>query len=189
LPSGQFWRQDKGVRHWAETETETIWRGRYKNCDYGYAVILPDGVVAHANLHPSPNHGFLVSARGPDTAAEVTTAEARLISVINNYDAAEIGSARARLEQYRDKNEEVVETKDLTFKGLPAAYGHYRIKQGSVKVEKVELVLCRKGPDAILYDVALTTPAEYFSQDSLLYNKILNGFEVLPPPKRQCSND
>jgi hypothetical protein len=182
----------QGVRHWAQTETETIWRGRYKNCDYGYAVILPDSVVAHGDLPPSPNHGVLISAREPDATARVTWAEPRLISVNNEYDAAEAGSARARLEQYRDKNERVVETKDLTFKGLPAAYGHYRAGQGTGQVEKVELVLFRKGKDKnedVLYDIALTSPAEYFSQDSLLYNKILDGFEVLPPPKGECSND
>jgi hypothetical protein len=181
----------EGVRHWAQTETETIWRGRYKNCDYGYAVILPDGVVAHGDLPPSPNHGFLVSAEEPRTIGDVTLAEPRLISVDSHYDAAEAGSARAYLNQYRDKNEQVVETKDLTFKGLPAAYGHYRIRQGTVAVEKVELVFYRKGKDGedILYEIALRTPAEYYSQDSLLYDKILDGFEVLPPPKGECSND
>ncbi len=182
----------QGVRHWTETETETIWRGRYKNCDYGYAVILPEGIVAHDSLPPSPNHGFLVSAREPGTTAQVTWVEPRIISVVNNYDAAEAGSARARLKQYRDKNEEVVETKDLTFKGLPAAYGHYRIKQGTGRVEKVELVIFRKGAgdlSDILYEINLTTHAEYFSQDSQLYSKIRDGFEVLPPPKGECSND
>jgi hypothetical protein len=182
----------QGVRHWAQTEKETIWRGRYKNCDYGYTVILPEGVVAHNGLPPSPNHGFLVSARDPGTTAQVTWAEPRLISVYNSYDAAEAGSARAYLNQSRDKNEEVVETKDLTFKGLPAAYGHYRVKQGTGQVEKVKLVLYRKGArelSNILYEVSLATSAEYYSQDSVLYEKIRNGFKVLPPPKGECSND
>jgi hypothetical protein len=180
----------EGVRHWAETETETIWRGRYKNCDYGYAVILPDGVVGHALLPPSPNHGFLVSVKEPGTAAQITWKEPRLISVYNAYyDAAEVGNVRAYLSQAHDKNEEVVETKDFTFKGLPAAFGHYRIKHGSGNTEEVKLVLFRKDPAPILYEVVLRTPAEYFSQDSVLYNKILDGFEVLPPPKDECSND
>lgn len=179
----------QGVRHWAETETETIWRGRYKNCDYGYAVVLPEGVVAHNNLPPSPNHGFLVSAREPGTTAQVTWAEPRIISVSNDYDAGDAGSARAYLNQRRDKNEEVVETKNLTFKGLPAAYGHYRIKQGKGTVEKIKLVLYRRGSDAILYEINLTTPAGYFSMDSILYNKIRDGFKVLPVPNGECSND
>ena len=148
-----------GIRHWAETETGTIWRGRYKNCDYGYAVILPEGVVAHADLPPNPNHGFLVSARDPDATAQVTWAEPRIISVINNYDAGDAGSAHAYLNQNRDKDEEVVETKNLKIKGLPAAYGHYRMTKGKGTVERIKLVLYRRGPDAILYEISLTTPA------------------------------
>jgi hypothetical protein len=184
----------EGVRHWTHTETEIIWQGRYKNCDYGYAVILPDGLVAHGDLPPSPNHGVLVSAKEPGITAQVTLAEARLIYVNNEYyDAADSGSVREYLKRSREKNEEVVETENLTFKGLSAVYSHSRIKLGTDKVEKVEMVLYRNGAHTgrsdILYVIALRTPAEYFSQDSVLYNKILDGFEVLPVPKGECSND
>jgi len=126
----------EGVRHWTETQTETIWRGRYKNCDYGYSVILPDGVVAHGDPSPSPNHGSLVSAKEPGITAQVMWAEARLIYVHSEYGVAESGSAREYLKRSRDENDEVIETRDLQLKGLPAAFGHYESKQGTAKIRE-----------------------------------------------------
>lgn len=52
-------------QYWEETESETLWRGRYANCDYGFYAMLPDGIVGHGSHSPSPNHGFLVAL--PDT--------------------------------------------------------------------------------------------------------------------------
>src|SRR5206468_11883215 len=37
-------------RHWEETET--IWRGRYTNCKYGYYVMLSSGVIAYGSHSP-----------------------------------------------------------------------------------------------------------------------------------------
>jgi len=49
-------------RHWELTEDETLWVGRYSNCRYGYFfIILPAGVIAHAEHPPSPHRGFLIS--------------------------------------------------------------------------------------------------------------------------------
>jgi hypothetical protein len=72
-------------RYWVETKTETIWRGRYTNCDKDWAVDLPIGVVAHASLPPSPNHRFLISAAEPGTAAEVTFDGQRIIDFYDEY--------------------------------------------------------------------------------------------------------
>lgn len=58
--------------NWVETRFETIWRKRYTNCDEGYAVDLPSGVIAHDSLPPNPNHGFLISAAAPNTTGNLT---------------------------------------------------------------------------------------------------------------------
>jgi len=180
------------VQHWTKTSNELIWRGRYTNCDKGYALILPDGVAAHGSLPPSPNHGILVSAEAPGTTAEVKLGSPRLIDVYDDYDAEELGSARAYLEKYQEQSAKVVETRDLTFKGLPAAYVHYRVKKEAVVIETEELVVYRtngKNHGPIFYVIMLQTPAEHASQDALLYHKIRDGFQVLPVPKGECSND
>jgi hypothetical protein len=120
------------LKHWTETSQETIWRGRYKNCDHGYLVNLPPGVVGHDSLPPSPNHGFLVSAANPDITTEITLEQERLIDVYDSNVAAEIGSARAYVEQYDLKPSEKfgmidgIEEEDTKFRGWPAVHVHFR---------------------------------------------------------------
>jgi len=71
-----------------ETPDETIWRGRYGNCDHGYFVNLPPGVIGHGSRSPSPNHGFVISAKDPSTTTPVTLEEPRLVDVYESSDAA-----------------------------------------------------------------------------------------------------
>jgi len=60
-------------KHWAETPDETIWRAKiYGNCDHGYFVNLPPGVIGHGSRSPSPNHGIAISAKNPSTTTQVT---------------------------------------------------------------------------------------------------------------------
>ena len=79
-------------KHWSETPDETIWRGRYGNCDQGYFVNLSPGVIRHGSLPPSPNHGILISAKNPGTTTEVTFEETRLIAVNDTNEAMELAA-------------------------------------------------------------------------------------------------
>lgn len=184
-------------RHWTETANETIWQGRYKNCDHGYEVYLPKGVVAHGSLPPAPNHGILVSAADPGTTAEVTLENERLIEVYDSNDAMELGSARAELDweldrERKDSNSlEMIEMHDTTFRGLPAAYARYRTTKGVSTSQAEELVVYRTSRNVgpIFYVILLQTPPQYFVQDRHLYLQIRDGFRVLPAPKGECSND
>jgi hypothetical protein len=99
------------AQHWTKTSNELIWRSRYTNCDEGYAVALPDGIVAHGSLPPFPNHGILVSADVPGTTAEVTLSDPRIIDVYDISDAEEAGSAHAYPERYQEQSAKVVETR------------------------------------------------------------------------------
>jgi len=135
-------------QHWKQTPDETIWRERYTNCDKGYAVSLPKGVVAHGGLPPSPNHGILVSADAPGTEAEVTLEAERVVGVYDTYDAMEYGSAQAylRSELKEAGPIEILAKSDTRFRELPAAYVHYRKKTGDVAIETEELILYRGRP-------------------------------------------
>jgi len=136
---------DSPARHWEQTAKETIWRGRYKNCDRGYAVDLPTGVVAHDALPPSPNHGVLISASSPATTAEVTLEEPRLIDVYDSNDATELGSPRAYLQfELRHPGKvEIIEARDLKFRHLPAVHVRYQTMAGSSVIETEELIVYR----------------------------------------------
>jgi hypothetical protein len=184
-------------RHWEETANETIWRGRYRNCDHGYEVYLPKDGVGHGSLPPAPNHGILISAADPGITAEVTLEDDRLIEVYDSNDAMELGSARAELDwefdQERKKSEtlELVEKHDTGFHGLPAAYARYRTGKGGSAVETEELVAYRTSKEIgpIFYVILLRTPPEHHAQDRRLYLQIRDGFRILPAPKGECSND
>ncbi len=181
-------------QHWTQTPDETIWREKYTNCDKGYAVSLPKGVVAHNELPPSSNHGFLVSGKAPDTVAEVTLEAERLVGVYDTYDTMEYGSAQAYLgEELKDAGPiEVLARNDTTFRGLPAAYVHYRKKTADVVIETEKIIVFRNHPKnsgPIFYVIWLSTPSSYYEEDRKLYGQIRDGFHLIPVPRGKCSND
>jgi hypothetical protein len=112
-----MWHGSSQQRHWEETKTETIWRDRYSNCDYGYYVVLPSGVIAHGTHSPAPNHGFLVSLPDVGKTSEVSDNDQRFLWVSAEYNMSESKSLR-EVANYqldlasRDKaNRQVLESK------------------------------------------------------------------------------
>lgn len=185
------------VRHWTETANELIWRGRYKNCDHGYLVNLPAGVVGHGSHPPSPNHGILISAGNPSIATEVTLVEPRLVDVYDSNDAAGLGSARAYLKEHElrpaDASEKItiVEQRDTKFRGFSAVYVHFR-RTKELRTSEVEELVIYRTPKELgpLFNVVLlrTTP-EFYSHDHTLFLQIRDGLQFIPVPKGECSND
>jgi hypothetical protein len=171
------------VQHWTETPKETIWRGRYANCDMGYAVDLPKRVVAHAGLPPMPNHGFLISVSDPGTTAEVTLAGQRIVDAYDQYDALEPGSARAYLnwELRQVPNVKSLQIREMMFRGLPTTEARYRAGAADFS----ELVIYRKGS---IYVLSLRTTAQNYAGDSALFAQIRAGFHLRPLPEGACSN-
>ena len=110
------------VQHGTEPPKETLRRTPYTNCDKGYAVDLPRGVVAHANPSPMPNHGFLISASDPGTTADVTPDDRRFVAVFDEYDALELRSARAYLnrELQETPGKTELQVRDVVFRAFAA---------------------------------------------------------------------
>lgn len=181
-------------KHWTQTADETIWRGRYTNCDKGWAVDLAANTIAHASLPPSPNHGFLISTALPDTSGEVNDSADRIVGVHDLYDTLDYGGARAYLQSDLKEAGQVtiIEKQDTTLVGLPAAYVHYRSKSGTANIEHEELVAYRghlKNSSPILYVVWLRTPSKYYARDRRLFLQLRNGFHLLPIATGECSNE
>jgi hypothetical protein len=187
---------DSQSRHWTETSTETIWRGRYKNCDHGYLISLPAGVVGHGTHSPNPNHGILISVDNPRITTEVTYDEPRLIDV-NDINAGEdLGSARANLERYlkdfrTSNNIAILEQRYTRFQGFSAAYVHFRKTSGRSTLEVEELLVYRapKGISPLFNIVLLQTTPEYYNRDHVLFLQIRDGLQFIPVPRGECSND
>ncbi|HEY4949788.1 MAG TPA: hypothetical protein VIH88_05600 [Candidatus Acidoferrales bacterium] len=184
-------------KHWTETPDETIWREKYGNCDHGYFLKLPTGVIGHGDRSPSPNHGILISAKNPGITTQVTLKEPRLVEVYDSSDGADLGSPRAYLEEHDFKQENaseritVLERRDSKFSGSAALYVHFRRATERATSEVEELIVYRAttGIGPSFYVVMLRTTPEFYTRDHALYNEIRNGLQFVPVPGGECSND
>jgi hypothetical protein len=160
-------------KHWTETPDETIWRERYGNCDHGYFVNLPSGVIGHSTHAPSPNHGILISVDDPGKTKQVTLEEPRLIAVYDSSDAGELGSPQAYVERYVLKPESaseritILERRDTKFRGSIALYVHFRKATEHSTSEAEELIAYRapKGIGPSFYVVMLQSTPEFYGRD------------------------
>jgi hypothetical protein len=159
-------------RHWSETETETLWRERYTNCDYGFYVLLGDGVIGHDTLPPSPNHGFVVSLSDVGGMKSVSGDEARLVWVDAHYDETEE-------ESDPDKGN------STRLAGLPATISTAESPSPSGIVVDEGIRAVRSG---IVYTVSLHTTQKDRVADEKEFRRIVNGFKLLRLPKGACSN-
>ena len=184
-------------KHWTETPDETIWRERYGNCDHGYFVNLPPGVIGHDSRSPNPNHGILISAKNPSITTQVTLQEPRLVVVYDSNDAGELGSPRAYVERYDLKPENasekitILERRDTKFRGSTAVYVHF-LKATEHSTSEVEELVVYKAPKGIgpsFYVVMLQTTPEFYSRDHALYLQIREGVRFVSVPAGECSND
>jgi len=178
-------------RHWEETTTETIWRGRYTNCDYGYYVLLPAGMVAHGSHAPAPNHGFLVALPDVLRTSAASFDEPRFVWLDASYNAsdyqalADVANYELDLTKQDKRAFRVVERGLARLAGLPAVRFtvEYQAREGVVVEEQI--VALRSG---IVYTIGLRTVGADRSLDEQRFQTIRNGFRLLNLPRGQCSN-
>jgi hypothetical protein len=185
--------------HWRDTATEEISTERYSNCDYGYYVDLPHGVVAHGSKPPSPNHGMIIDLIEPTSTTEALGKNLRrYISVGNSYNAAGLPSLAAVVDDNlksfeQDKSDfHVIERVPTRLDGLDASLLRLRYEEGANRIFG-ELVISyrRPGPKAlgnIVYEFQLITPEDTYSQDSKTFDKLLSGFHLTRLTVGTCSN-
>lgn len=179
-------------RHWEETETETIWRDRYTNCDYGYYVLLSSGVIAHGSHSPAPNHGFLVSLPDVGKTSEASVGDQRFLWVNANYNMSESHSLRGVADYQinlssRDKRALRIDDRRSTTLGGIAAI-RFRLEYGSPdsRVIENEVVALRSG---IVYEIGLRTQLADYDRDNQWFEQVWSGFKLLSLPQGACSND
>jgi hypothetical protein len=126
--------------------------------------------------------------------AEVTLGAERLVGVYDTYDAMEYGSAQAYLSRELKHADaiDVLARREANFRGLPAAYVHYRKKTGDAVSETEEMIVFRSHPKnsvLIFYVIWLRTPRSHYEEDSKLYQQVRDGFHLITIPRGECSND
>jgi len=167
-------------RHWRVTDSETLWTGRYNNCDYGYYVLLPSGVVGHDTPPPSPNHGFLIALPDVGTMEYALDRKGRFVWVDASYNSSDSHSL-SDLVHAGDIGEKI----PTTMAGLSAVQVRSASGVGASRVVEVATVALRAG---IIYTVALRTNGIDATGDEAVYRRIILGFKLLPLPRGQCSN-
>ncbi len=179
--------------HWQITDSETLWTGRYSNCQYGYYFLLPTGVVAHGEHSPAPHHGFLVKLPEVGTNTQVVSDNSeRLVWVNGEYNVTE----QTTLSGFADEEIDITATDRTQFKvterhsttldGRPAIEfkAEYERPRGRV----IEEVLVALHAD-VAYELGLKTTPEHYAEDRRVFEQLIAGFRFTRIPKGQCFND
>lgn len=183
--------------HSVESADETIRSARYTNCESGFYVLLPTGVIAHAEKASGPNQGFGIN---PATPAATTAFDAgdsqRFIEVVSYYDLEDHGESTSETIDYYlslgalsgEKNFVTLSKQSYRLAGLNAKREEVRWVENSVAIRRDRIIAFRRG-SGILYQLTLQSPEKTFSGDEVLFNRVVAGFHVSKLPNDGCSND
>ena len=129
-------------------------RGRYTNEDYGFSVVIPDGLVGESASAPAPNHGFGITWNSEST-----------LWVDASYEVVPYDFRRfnARLGK------------------LKAVHGARSETKNGVEVFHESIVargFDRKSP--IIYTIQLDTTAEHRVEGLRAFDVLMRSFRTIP---------
>jgi hypothetical protein len=161
-----------------ETESETLWRGRFADCDFGFYVLLPNKFVGHGNSSENPGHGFLVGL--PDTATinPVGIEDDRFIWVNAEHNSLEWKSLDEATDgeiSFRKKKPDfkILDRDATRLNGRATTRVRLEYNSPKGKVIEEQITALRSG---ILYEIGLrTTPSNYHA-DKIQFTRIVNNF-------------
>jgi hypothetical protein len=192
-------RQTTAGRHWEETATETIWRGEYRNCDYGYYVLLPDHIIGHSSKAPNPNDGFSVDLEKSDSTLPTSDKARRNISAWNHYNAAELPTLKAiadnelRLDAGSKRDYHILSRSSVKMATLPAIMVKASYNAEETTVYEIKIIAYRphgtNNLGDMVYVLSLVTNEASRAEDTITFNKILAGFRLTALPLGSCTND
>ena len=181
--------------HWHQTPSETIWTDRYSNCDHGYYVLLPSGVVGHDSLPPSPNNGFQVELSDPSTTSPANPHSVSAIWVWDSPGFEEPGSTTLKKspsirtkEPDRPSNAKFLRRTFVRVDGEKAVYIRSSLQDHGAELLEDDVVVF--SPDAQTeYQFRLTTPNSQYAKNKRMFDEVLKGFHFTTVPPGECSND
>lgn len=143
----------------------------YSNFDYGFAIVVPNGLAVERDQPPRPNHGF-----------SVTLGQGRRIFVFANYDVLQAGSAAAALRQSLSYSHPDIEApvRRTGLAGLPAAEAG--VSAGASRGTRVGAFRTHDNRIAVIYEFYLDTDATHARRDDTVFRQLLRGFTLQPLP-------
>jgi len=184
--------QQTRQRYWEETETETLWRGRYSNCDYGFYVSLGHGVVGHGTHSPAPDHGIYLSLPDVGNVNAAADARDRFVWVDAHYNVSDYRSLESVAKYELNVASEgktafrLVERKATTLSGLRAIAFTVEYEGHHGRVVEQGVIALRSG---MVYTVAVQSLPDSIAADREQFEQVRRDFRLLPIPKGECSND
>jgi len=176
---------------WEIGKTETLWRQRYSNCDYGVYILLPAGVVAHGTLPPGPNHGVAIRLPDVGSTSEIDVSKAdRYIWTNAEYNISDDPSRNSTLAVYSSlfiEGKQGTLTRESSRLGSLPATRLKLIYKTSNGVAVEELVFAQRAD--IVYELGLKTTETSYQQDVRHFEELVKGFRLGPLPKGLCSNE
>ncbi len=183
--------------HERETDTETIWTGRYSDCDFGYSITLPAGIVAHTAKALSPNHGFAINPADTKSVTAFNAAESdRYIDVVSFYDLEDHEETTSGTLDYylslgeigSEENLESLSRRSFSLAGLSAKRIETRWMENSTAIRRDRIMAYRRS-GGILYQFTLQSPGKSYANDEQLFHRIVEGFRLSKLPTGECSNN
>lgn len=184
---------------WQRNTTEIVWHGRYSNCDYGYYVDLPEGVVAHTPKPPQPNHGAVIDLSRPGSGKELPIQLHRYLSIYSSYNVTDLSSLTPIVDEQLSiigqgrRSFRVIAKSPARLAGIPATMVKARYVDADGTAIILGIIAYRpsdaRGLGNIVYKVMLTSTRATFGQDRAAFKAVLAGFHMTPLPLGACSND
>lgn len=164
---------------------EQLWRGRYSNYEYGYALKIPQGLVGLSPPAPWPQHGIKIRlSRNHDahilTNADFSAADYPSLDAAVDSDLQELKKNARELQVVNRRREwlgplEAIRVV-IRYKASPS---------GTTFAEETTTAIRRaKRPEeAVLYTITLVTPESQYQSDSKFFHSILRSWQLRPLPK------
>lgn len=184
------------LAHAHGTADETQWTGRYTNCENGFYVLLPAGVIGHEARASGPNQGFAVDAATPSSTATFSANDSlRFIEVVSYYDLEDHGESSSDTINYylslgalsSEKDFVTLGRESVSMLGMRAKREQVRWIENGVTVRR-DRTIAYRAASGILYQLTLQSPEKTLSGDQVVFNRIMAGFHVSKLPNDGCSN-
>lgn len=168
--------------------------GLYSNDDYGFSVLVPEGLVGCREPAPLPNHGFGIdlterSCRWVVNAKNDIYPKSYL-DIDASYNGLEWESAddaiKFHISSLKDTGAENISLKSRTSTRLSklaaVRFVIQYVVSGEAKVEEVVIAFRQEKNADIIYTIDLTTPANHCSEDGKVLADIQRAWSLYPLP-------
>jgi hypothetical protein len=161
---------------------------RYVNCDYGYLVRIPRGLVGTVPQYQ--NHGFYINLPDGESRIQVSNS----YSMSDSKIPKDVFSYELRFVFMRDdyKHFNVTSERTRSVQGLDSmeVTGTYTRNNTSWKSEILLMYRPPKdGLEDVVYQIELSAPAARFKTSLQEFEQTVAGFELTALPRGECSNE